>query len=250
MRRKQLVVASLILSAIVISGVLFFSLRSTREPVYQGKPLSVWLKAYDLKKSGGGIEMFGPEWRETDKIVQQAGPNAIPILLRLLREEDVKKHNIELNGQEASMGFVILRANAKDSIPALMEIYEQNLAARVDVLYCLSCIGPAAQEAVPWLLQKLPDANGKVRAGLVTALGEIHAQPDQVVPVLINCLNDSNRIIRVDSALALANYRTNAKPAVPALIGLLNDKGKGVSNSVVLALRAIDPEAATEAGLK
>ena len=89
-----------------------------------------------------------------------------------------------------------------------------------------------------------------MRAGLVTALGEIHAQPDQVVPVLINCLNDSNRMVRADSALALANYRTNAKPAIPVLIGLLNDKGKGVSNCAALALKAIDPEAAAEVGLK
>lgn len=250
MQRKQIVVATLMLSAIVISGVVFFFLRSTREPVYQGKPLSVWLKAYDLKKSDGSIQMFGTDWRETDKIVQQAGTNAIPTLLRLLREENVKKRNIDVNGEEASMGFVALRANAKDATPSLLAIYERNPAARVDVLYCLGCIGPAAEEAVPWLLQKLPDANGKVRAGLVTALGEIHAQPDQVVPVLINCLNDSNRMVRADSALALANYRTNAKPAIPVLIGLLNDKGKGVSNCAALALKAIDPEAAAEAGLK
>ena len=248
MRRTHIIVASLILLVIVISGVVFFFLRPTREPVYQGKPLSVWLKAYDLKRSGGSIEMFGLEWRETDKIVKQAGTNVIPTLLRLLREENVKKHNVGVNGHEASMGFVALRANAKAAIPSLMEIYEQNPAARVDVLYCLSCIGPAAEEAVPWLLQKLPDTDCHVRSGAIAALGEIHAQSDQVVPVLITYLNDSNGMVRVDSVLALANYKTNARPAVPVLIGLLTDKD--VKRSVSLALKEIDPEAAAKAGLK
>jgi HEAT repeat protein len=251
MQRKWVVVASLtFLSAIVITGVVLFFLRPTREPVYQGKPLSVWLKGYDLVKSNNATIVDVAVWRETDKIVQQAGTNAIPTLLRLLREEDSKKHNIDVNGQEASMGFVALRATAKPAIPSLMGIYERNPAARVDVLYCLSCIGPAAEEAVPWLLQKLPDTDSRVRSRAISALGEIHAQSDRVVPVLINYLSDSNSMVRVDAALALSSYKADAKPAVPALIDLLNDKDKGVKNSAAFALKRIDPEAAAKAGLK
>jgi HEAT repeat protein len=250
MRRKQIVVSLLILLAIFISGVVLFFLLPTREPVYQGKPLSVWLKGYDLVKSNNATVVDVAVWHATDKVVQQAGTNAIPTLLRLLREEDVKKHNIDVNGEEASMGFVALKANAKSAIPSLMEIYEQNPAARVDVIYCLSCIGPAADEAVPWLLQKLPATDAQVRAGLISALGEIHAQSDRVVPVLINYLSDSNSKVRVDAALALSSYKADAKPAVPALIDLLNDKGKGVKNSAAFALKYIDPEAAAKAGLK
>jgi HEAT repeat protein len=247
MRRKQIVVASLILSAIVIGGIAFLFLRSTREPVYQGKPLSVWLKEYDIRKSGNATEIFGPNWREANKAVKQAGTKAIPTLLRLLREEDLNKHNLDINGNEASDGFAALGANAKDAMPSLMEIYEQHPAARVDDLYCLGCIGPAAKDAVPWLLQKLPDTNGEVRSQIITTLGEIHAQPDQVVPVLINYLNDSNKKVRAYSALALSYYGTDAKPAVPALFDLLNDKDTRFS--ATFALKRIDPEAAAKAGL-
>jgi len=251
MQRKWALVASLtFFSVIIISGVVFFFLRSTREPVYQGKPLSVWLKGYDLVKSNNTTVVDVAVWRATDKIVQQAGTNAIPTLLRLLREEDVRKLNVGVNGQEASMGFVALRANAKDAIPSLMEIYEQNPAARVDAIYCLSCIGPAAEEAIPWLLKNLSNTNGDVRAGIISALGEIHSKTALVVPVLINCLDETNRRVRVDAALALSSYRTDAKPAIPKLVELLNDKGKGISNSAVLAIKMIDPEAAAKAGLK
>ncbi len=242
MRRKQVVVASLFLSAIVISGVVFFFLQSTREPVYQGKSLSVWLKGYDNIEEL--FKMNGAKLHELDKVVSQVGTNAIPTLLRLLREKNSNGH------EEASNAFRVLGAKAKDAVPALIKIYEQNPSARVDVLYSLGCIGPAAEGAVPWLLQRLTDTNGKERSWIVEALGQIHAQSALVVPVLINCLDDSNSKVRVDAALALGEYGTDAKPAVPALIDLLNDKGKGVRNSAALALKMIDPEAAVKAGLK
>jgi HEAT repeat protein len=63
-------------------------------------------------------------------------------------------------------------------------------------------------------------------------------------------LDETNRRVRVDAALALSSYRTDAKPAIPKLVELLNDKGKGISNSAVLAIKMIDPEAAAKAGLK
>ena len=250
MRRKQIVVASLILSAIDISGVVFFFLQSTREPVYQGKPLSVWLKGYDTSNMEELFKNNCAKLHELDKILSQVGTNAIPTLLQLLREEDFKGHDIHSNGNEASNGFRALGVNAKDAVPSLTKIYEQNPAARADVLYSLGCIGPAAEGAVPWLLKKLTDTNGKERAWIVDALGQIHAQSALVVPVLINCLDDSNSKVRVDAALALGEYGTDAKPAVPVLIDLLNDKGKGVKNSTTLALKMIDPEAAVKAGLK
>ncbi len=249
MRRKN-IVASLILSAIVICGAVFFFLQSTHDPVYQGKRLSVWLKEYDFKKSADGKELIAGDMRKVDEIVKQAGTNAIPTLLRLLREEDSKKHNIDSNGEEASDGFRVLGASATNAVPDLIKIYEQNPTARVDVLYCLGCIGPAAEEIVPWLIQKLPDTNDKVRDGIVTSLGEIHSQSDRVVPILISYLNDSSSSVRGGAALALGEYRTDAKPAIPQLISLLNDKGKGVRNCATLAIKEIDPEAAVKAGLK
>jgi hypothetical protein len=250
MRRKQIVVASLILSAIAIAGAVFFFRQSNREPIYQGKPLSAWLKEYDFQKTADGKGIIVGDPTEVNKIVKQAGTKAIPTLLRLLREEDLNKHNLDINGNEASDGFAALGANAKDAIPSLMEIYEQHPAARVDDLYCLGCIGPAAEKAVPWLLQKLPDTNGEVRGQIITALGEIHTQPDQVVSVLTNYLNDSNSRVRASTALALSEYGTDAKPAIPQLIELLNDKGKGVKYCATLAIKEIDPDAAAKAGLK
>jgi len=283
MRRKQIVVASLILSTIVICGTVFFFLQSTHDPVYQGKRLSVWLKEYDFKKSADGKEIIEGDMRAADEIVKQAGTNAIPTLLRLLREEDSKKHNIDSNGGEASDGFRVLGAGATNAVPDLIKIYEQNRAARVDILYSLNCIGTNADVPVDWLLPKLKDPDRKIRTGIAYVLAQMHTKSEQAIPALIQCLSDSDGMIRGDAALALAscgtdaapaipqligllndpdhNVRgsaalalgscgTDAKPAIPQLIGLLNDKSKSERNCAALAIKEIDPEAAVKAGLK
>jgi HEAT repeat protein len=250
MRRKQIFVASLILSAIVIGGAVFFFIRSTRGPVYQGKPLSVWLKEYDLKKSADGKEIILGDSSKADEIVKQAGTNAIPTLLRLLREEDSKKHNIDSNGGEASDGFRVLGDSATNAVPDLMKIYEQNQAARVDILYSLNCIGTNADVPVDWLLAKLKDPDRKIRAGIAYVLGNMHTKSEQAIPALIQRLSDSDGMVRVDTALALGSCGVDAKSAIPKLVEMLNDKDKGVRNCAALVIKEIDPEAAVKAGLK
>src|SRR5208283_2526362 len=111
MRKKRIVVASLILSAIVISGVVFIILQSTHKPTYRGKSLSVWLKGYDTSNIWELFKNNGAKLHELDKIVSQFGTNAIPTLLQLLREEDSKEHNKDSNGAEAAQGFRALGAN-------------------------------------------------------------------------------------------------------------------------------------------
>jgi RNA polymerase sigma factor (sigma-70 family) len=246
--QAAIVIGVVVLLAAGTTTVLIEKVKSRHEPMYQGKALSVWLKEYDNME-----EVFannGAKLHEMDKIIKLAGTNAIPTLLRLLQDEDSKEHDSRSNGNEASNGFRALGDTTKDAIPALIKIYEQNPAARLDVLYCLSCIGPAAEDAVPWLLQKLPDSSDKERDYIITTLGEIHAQPDQVVPALINYLNDSDSTIRVHTALALGSYGKDAAQAIPQLTDLLNDQIKGVRMKAAIAIKEIDHEAAVKAGLK
>jgi RNA polymerase sigma factor (sigma-70 family) len=246
--QAAIVIGVVVLLAAGTTTVLIEKVNSRHEPMYQGNALSVWLKEYDNME-----EVFannGAKLQELDKIIKLAGTNAIPTLLRLLQDEDSKEHDSRSNGNEASNGFRALGDTTKDAIPALIKIYEQNPAARLDVLYCLSCIGPAAEDVVPWLLQKLPDSSDKERDYIITTLGEIHAQPDQVVPALINYLNDSDSTIRVHTALALGSYGKDATQAIPQLTDLLNDQIKGVRMKAAIAIKEIDHEAAVKAGLK
>lgn len=218
------------------------------EPTYQGKPLSVWLKDYDNME-----EIFannGAKLHELDKIVNQAGSNAVPTLLQLLQDEDSKEHDFHSNGNEASNGFRVLGTSATNAVSALIKIYEQNPAARVDILYSLNCIGTNADVSVDWLLPKLKDPNHQIRAGIAYVIGNKHTKSEQAIPALIECLSDSNRMVRGDAALALGSCGIDAKSAIPKLVEMLNDKDKAVRNSAALALKEINPEAAVKAGLK
>ncbi len=211
--------------------------------IYHGKSLRAWLKEYDNVK-----EVFanhGAKLHELDKIVSQAGTNAIPTLLTLLREEEAKEQ-----GDGAADGFSVLGARATNAVPDLMKIYEQNPAARGDVLYSLNCIGTNADVPMDWLLPKLNDPDPKIRAGVAYVVGQMHAESDQAIPALIQCLSDSSSHVRADAALALGSCGADAKSAIPQLIDLLNDKGKGVKNCAAFAIEEIDPETAAKLGLR
>ena len=218
------------------------------DPIYQGKPLSVWLEEYDFKKTADGKGLIVGDMREADIIVRLFGTNSIPVLLQLLREEDFKKHNFEINGNEASNGFRALEAGATNAVPSLIKIYEQNPAARVDVLYSLNCIGTNADVPVEWLFPKLKDPNPEIRAGIVYVLGQMHKKSDQAIPALMECLSDSNRRVRGCTALALGSCGADAKPAIPKLVEMLNDQDKVVRRSAALALKEIDPDTAVKSG--
>ncbi len=56
---------------------------SQPEPVYQGKPLSYWLKGYDNNSSTNV-----PTRAETDAALNEMGTNALPVLLRMLATPD------------------------------------------------------------------------------------------------------------------------------------------------------------------
>ena len=165
-----------------------------KEPVYRGKPLSAWLEAYRMHGMAG-VETWQVrlEQQEADEAVRHAGTNALPTLLRMLRAHDSalkaalmrlaeRNHFIktkltpaeELN-YRACWAFGVLRAKARNAVPALMEIATQNRYrhSRYYALTALSSIGPSAKEAIPHLLELATNADGVVRSYATNALKAI-----------------------------------------------------------------------------
>jgi len=79
-------------------------------------------------------------------------------------------------------------------------------------------------------------------------LGRIHMAPELVVPALINELNASNAILPT-TIRTLSQYGEAARPATSTLLQFLNDKNDYVRTETTNALKAIDPEAAANAGV-
>jgi hypothetical protein len=302
-----------------VAGLIAWQSLREREPVYQGKRLRLWLgeysECYDSDKSGG------PETREAQNVaeaaVQQIGTNAIPTLLNMLRKKNsflvsklipvwdryfsriphlpasvrfpswYQSHAVVLN-QQGFMGFEILRANARQAVPALLNIYEQNISpsSQFYVSRALTAIGPdATRTAIPSFLRCTASSNVIVRKFAVTALSQVHDEPALVVPALAKSLSDTNvniRVmaasglgvfgrevrqaiplavpvlikalrdpdvwVRVAAAGSLSDFGPEAKGAVPALLDLLKDEDEYASRHVAEALEQIDPEPAANAG--
>jgi HEAT repeat protein len=98
------------------------------------------------------------------------------------------------------------------------------------------------------LLQALKSADSVVHGPAIEALGKIHSEPDTIIPLLMGYLDDKE--LNAEAATALGDFGTQAKVALPKLIPMLKIPDKDLHHAVALALKQIDPAAATAAGVK
>ena len=257
MRKRRLIALLLVAAAAVVAIIYFLP---PREPVYAGERLSYWLKGYDP------IEGSEPGRQKADEIMREAGTNAIPTLLRMLREQDsplklrlialarkqrfITIRHVGAGGRniQAMRAFEQLGGEGKVAVPELIEIYEMNSSpwSQEVVAGVFFWIGPPARQAVPSLLRCITSTNAGVRSGAVNALGRIHAEPKEVVPALVVCLHDPDHDIRKFAASALGEFGPEAKEAVPALIEILRREEEYISPGASAALQKIDPETAAK----
>ncbi len=232
MGKLSLILAGFLLIASL--AVVASFLRKPAEPIYEGRSLGVWLRGY----LGGE-----PERQRADEVMLQIGTNAIPTLLRMLRERDsaiavrlvvlLRRQNLvkirytfaDERNAEAAQAFAVLGARAKDAVPELIRIYQQNFSdsSRCRACNSLGAVGPAASEAIPTLLSGLTNADWSVRELCADTLGMIHSRPQTVVAALAKALRDTNDTVRAFAALGLGRFGADAKPAVADLVRLLED---------------------------
>jgi hypothetical protein len=240
MNKPFRIVLAVVLVALGVIGFQIIQTSRDRQPVYGRKSLSLWLRTYAPSSSSG---LHSPEWNQADNAVRHLGTNCIPILLRMIRQKDspaklwlvafAQKHGLTkkihivpaaVRNVEASRAFIALGDVAKDAVPALVKMYDDDLTAesRGAIEDALAWIGPAARPAIPLLMRATTNANPRVRANALWALGEIHAEPELCVPWLIHALNDSDDWARLSAAHALGMFGPDAKSAVPALTEMTN----------------------------
>ena len=179
---------------VTLAGVIGWQVLRLREPVHQGRRLSVWLKAYELNGLAGAESwQVRVEQQEADEAVRQAGTNALPTLLWMLRAKDSalkvnlmalakRQHFIKIKytpaeelNYRAYWAFGVLRAKARSAVPELIEIADQNIShdSRCYALAALAFIGPPAKGAIPALSAWATNADGAVRLYAANALKAI-----------------------------------------------------------------------------
>ena len=126
----------LALGLVAVLGLVIWLALPQREPLYQGKPLSFWLRGFNLADNQPGK----PSFDESVEAVRATRTNALPVLLRMLRarDSDLKHGLIRLAQKQriirieyvaadtqrwaARQGLVSLGLYTRSAIPELAEI--------------------------------------------------------------------------------------------------------------------------------
>lgn len=192
-RRKIILIALALLTGVSLA---IFLTRS-KQPNYQGKPLTVWLEAYRLPR-----ERNQAAWEEADKAVRHIGTNAIPTLLQMLR----------LNELGA------FKRDATSAIPALVSALktDEEYKVRENIINALSRIGNDNPEALRAVVEALGDSNPRVRAQAARFLPQFENKAKLGRPELLKCLEDPDSLIRGLAAEALKQMDPDAA-AIPIL---------------------------------
>jgi HEAT repeat protein len=267
---KRVKIALAVVFALV--GVFVWRMAQPSEPVYKGKTLSKWLKVYTpLIWRVKGPEELSEAEQDANAAVRQAGTNAIPTLLRMLRAKDstlttklldfaqwqsifkIDYPRAEGWNLAALRGFEMLGAQAQSAVPAIIDVVDELISLDSEglAIMALGAIGSSAKQAVPSLLGWATNAGWMQRYNAITALGRIAAEPDLVVPLLTNALHDPSPDVQAAAVESLKGFGTNAKVAVPALVEYLQAHEESEEKAKAAeALKVIDLEAAPKAGIK
>jgi HEAT repeat protein len=263
-RMLRFLTVALVIALLAVMAWLVVHPHET-EPVYQGRRLSEWLQGYSGISIGTNANPAQAQ-QEAMAAVRAEGTNALPLLLKMLRAHDSnlklrlialarKQHVVAIPftpatnlNLQAGLAFGALGPAAKETVPALTEIYAQQISTTslTATSEALGFIGPPASQAVPALLRGTTNAEYTVRANAIWALGQIHAEPELVVPALVKSLRDPYVVVRQQTLSALIAYGPAAKLAVPALIAALNNRDPLVTKIAEATLVQIDPEAAAK----
>jgi HEAT repeat protein len=175
-------------------------------------------------------------------VLVAVGPKAIPDLVPLLRDEDVRFRRF------AASVLAAYGPSAKEAVPSLiLALEDSDRDVRAGAAAALEAIGPDAREAVPALLANLNTYQTQVRGSAVSALGHIGRAAKDARRPLLECLLDPNEDVRYAAALSLGRIDPQYTEAVPALREMLHDPSPMARLAAIDSLLRIDKTRIDEA---
>jgi len=142
--------------------------------------------------------------------------STVPIEQRLVSRNDSirKKAQQELLGLDDD--------GKKQAVNRLIPALENDDAfVRKWAAISLALVGPAAQEAIPSLLQGVSDRQKDAAQAARVALSEIGAPDAQQLPSLIKALADPRDSVRCEAALSIGKMGPAAKRAMPIFMDVI-----------------------------
>lgn len=175
---------------------------------------------------------------ETFEIIRQIGPPAIPLLVELLRHEQVSFRRF------AADASIDLAPDTESIQPALRRaLRDEDSMVAADAARALGALGHRASPSVPALVRALSHEEPHVRIYVAEALATIGPKASAATKALARALTDPIPGVRWAAGEALAGIGPAAQTAVPQLIEALKDKYLYVRICAARALGSIGPKA-------
>ena len=220
---------------------------STRESWFNRAWLSTWSKlpdaAHEWLPEATPATMRRINAAMKLKYLGPSGRAAVPGLLRACEDEDDGVRQCAVDAVGA------VRPAITTALPPLMKALKDPFrGVRRSAAEALALYGPEAHGATPALAIALKDEDGTVCACAAGALWAIDHQTNVAMETLSVVIKDKNPTARALSAMYFGEIGPPARSVVPTLIEALKDF-KDVHEQAADALKKIDPEAATKAGV-
>ena len=177
---------------------------------------------------------------ETFEIIRRIGPPAIPLMLDLLRHEQVSFRRF------AADAFIDLVPDTVSIQPALRRaLRDEDSMVAADAARALGALGNKASPSVRALVNALSHEEPHVRIYAAEALASIGPNASAATKDLASALRDPVPGVRWAAGEALASIGPAAQSAVPQLIEALKDQFLYVRICAAGALGSIGPKAET-----
>jgi HEAT repeats len=223
MKGRPKKILMLCLLAIVIGLAILFGLNA--EPTYKGKRISAWLDDYAVYRP--------TDWQGA---LRQIGTNSLPFAVRNLAQNDSKwrkKYSVLWPKLPPFLQKILHKPK-----PLLKEVEGANIFFYIG--------SNSIPQAIVLLKHESPTVRNAAALGL-SALRRQSPAANQAIPALIEALDDKDAQVRFHACLAFSEMGLDASNAVPALTTVFNDKGSPTNS--LLYLRAVAAQALGKIGL-
>lgn len=170
------------------------------EPLYQGQPLDAWIQAAT----------------HTDLAIRK----------------------------QAILELQVIKTKDKRIVPKLSQLLKNGHFSAAETLGELAPLGDQDQEAVTALLDavKSPSNNISVRFAAARALPKFGPAANAALPILIQMLKEDNAEVRRQAAETLGNLQQSTPEVMTALQAAASDSNAVVARTAADALRKLDPK--------
>jgi HEAT repeat protein len=224
MKNRLYLVCGVLLVAAAV-GLLWWSPREPREPVYDGKPISYW-----LAPPVGNYIAIPTQGMAADS-------NAIPYLVEALDRQATPFE------KAYAVVWPTLSVSLRRRLrPPADPIYGREVAA-----ITLGGMGALAEPVIPALVRTLNDKVPTVRSAAARSLGQLGRGDKTVITALRAALSDNSEEVRLYAAVSLGQIGQKDRTIGNALVAALSANSGWVRVNATNALMRADAVAAAKA---